>query len=868
MSQIQLLEPFVNGGIRNANFLNGAVLTAEDLRAAQDANWQEHDQLGMAAGAGVAWGLEAAISNASTVVQPLVHVTRGLALNRNGEAVALNTDLELLLVKAADPLPANAGAFAQCAPPGTGTTLTNLGIYILTVLPATSFQEQRPVTDLSSQGVGTACGSRYIVEGVKFKLLSLDTSALKNPTPLRQRTAQLATQLDGDLELLARTSGPAAATLQAQVTRNLNKLRNGVAHLCLGTDLMPAFAADAFTRDFNGNSPFISYGPLDDLFASQSLTPCEVPLAIVYWTIGGLQFVDRWAVRRRLSPQSLSRLWPLPWSPRRLAESEAAFLQFQEQMEQMLRTSTQAVTAATQATDNFQYLPACGFLPVIGNGSSAGFDPALFFGSLSAGGPTTIQGAKLAKLLYDSWLHRPVDLSAPALLQLYQVKENVDAIAAGQSSQLYYLFASREMQNIAENDAVAGSFHDAWDVYRGLVKRRVFLPNEATSDAIGARIMILAAIQDVMSVAQRNLSLAEGGSLDYQNVLGAFQDLYQVQRELVILFQSQIPGIAFPFDEDRLFFAESFSILLDKSPASLNAALQKKDAAAAVAAQGAINNMVGSWTGEGAAIGFLQVQYFGSTRGTVQVPSDPLPYPHTFQVTNRTDKTLTIDLHASIVAQHGGWDGSAQFSNDKGSNITSVTLVSGGTQAVNAMVTTPSTAQIGDTPILTVTVSVGPPHNLQQSASLGLRVQAVAGPPVLQTVVFTHTQQPPNASNVPLAQNLQFDLDLRYATQIAPFNADFTFTVTVTASGPTTADEWPGDIVNRAVTNPSPNVYQTVVNLVNGAALDTRVTFAIRTPPAKGAADKIANVAVHVEATIGGNKVSADAGPFTLTLIH
>src|SRR5215471_15808465 len=116
MSVVDLLEPVLNGGIRNTNFFNGRLLAAEDLTDFQTANAQQHQQLARALGEGIAYGLEVSLAASSTPAQALLHVSRGLALNRKGQAVALPSDVDLALVPQADAQSAEAGLFAACEP--------------------------------------------------------------------------------------------------------------------------------------------------------------------------------------------------------------------------------------------------------------------------------------------------------------------------------------------------------------------------------------------------------------------------------------------------------------------------------------------------------------------------------------------------------------------------------------------------------------------------------------------------------------------------------------------------------------------------------------------------------------------------------
>ncbi|MCB0238608.1 MAG: hypothetical protein KDH08_08165, partial [Anaerolineae bacterium] len=63
---LELLEPMLHGGIRNTHFFNGRLLTAGDLRAEQQANRQQHQQLGLAVGAGVVEGYDVRQAPSST----------------------------------------------------------------------------------------------------------------------------------------------------------------------------------------------------------------------------------------------------------------------------------------------------------------------------------------------------------------------------------------------------------------------------------------------------------------------------------------------------------------------------------------------------------------------------------------------------------------------------------------------------------------------------------------------------------------------------------------------------------------------------------------------------------------------------------
>lgn len=97
-------------------------------------------------------------------------------------------------------------------------------------------------------------------------------------------------------------SGTTRDLLGQLVTRSdaasMSKLRNLLAHLCFGAETRAGFSRDPFKR-VGGRSPYITRGVLDVLRSLKSLTDCDVPLAIIYWTADGIRFVDMGSVRRR-----------------------------------------------------------------------------------------------------------------------------------------------------------------------------------------------------------------------------------------------------------------------------------------------------------------------------------------------------------------------------------------------------------------------------------------------------------------------------------------------------------------------------------------------------------------------------------------
>src|SRR5205085_5030053 len=169
------------GGIRNANFFNGRLLSAEDLQAEQAANRRQHQQLGRAAGAGIVTGLEVRLTPGVTPPTE-VTVSAGLALNRRGQPLALSQDVDVALVPAPEPATAGAGLFGDCEPPQP--VLTGAGVYLLAISPASAFDGRVPATSLTGLGTfacgrggaapAAGCGAAYAVEGVQFRFVRVE----------------------------------------------------------------------------------------------------------------------------------------------------------------------------------------------------------------------------------------------------------------------------------------------------------------------------------------------------------------------------------------------------------------------------------------------------------------------------------------------------------------------------------------------------------------------------------------------------------------------------------------------------------------------------------------------------------------------
>jgi hypothetical protein len=437
MSAVSLLTPILTGGIQNVNFVNGRVLTAADMTAERTANLERQRLLGTCVGDGVASGFEVTVSPSSIAFgTQVVHVTAGVAVNRNGDVLQLVSDTDVTLATPAQTAPANSGLFAPCQPPRT--QLTNPGIYILTVMPATGYQGQAPMTPLNSSGVATSCTSQYATAGVQFRLAQLTLAS--TGTGLQPSLYTLANQIQTQLNNNA--SG-------ASVAPALSQFRNGLAYACFGIELLEAYPTNPF--EFLSQPPPPSYGLIEQARSAGLLTDCEVTLALLYWTPGGLQFVDLWSVRRRLTEGAITGAWPLLVGDRRRGEAEAMFLQFEDQVQSLLASETNL--ASVTADSYFLYLPPAGILPVTGDGISTvtgtpatpAFDMAAFFGAHASKDVATTDGNMLRTLFSAALEYEPMPLAQTRVIQLYLVWENFQAVNGGAAAPLALLFASPAM---------------------------------------------------------------------------------------------------------------------------------------------------------------------------------------------------------------------------------------------------------------------------------------------------------------------------------------------------------------------------------------------------------------------------------------
>jgi len=428
----ELLTPVLEGGIRHVNFFNGRLLTAEDLRDEQQSGQKQLRDLGQALGEGVVSGLQVekdpvAASGARVTITP------GTALNRKGDMLRLPTQISLELVPRETRQAAGNGDFIECSP-ATSATPTGTGVYVLVMSPASQLQDRAPKVGLKDNGVSRRCGSRYQVEGVQFRLIFLDA--------------------DSDVLLPAGLQTPVRNLLQkTTLTRaEESKLRNLLAHWCLGTVERKSFTGDLMAY-LPGGQQAIQYGPLDKIRRTgadqpQRLTGCDVPLSLIFWTGGAIGFVDMWSIRRRVHSAPASYAPPFPLDDRVHAENEAAFLQFQQQVAWLTAPNVSQIQLSTvRAQDYFHYLPSLGCIPYSTSPATRGFDYLKFFQGLTYRDRVIIEGIRLQSLLRFSLDCAPLAIESPQeseqLWWLYGIRENAALPGTGGNAVTHYLvFAS------------------------------------------------------------------------------------------------------------------------------------------------------------------------------------------------------------------------------------------------------------------------------------------------------------------------------------------------------------------------------------------------------------------------------------------
>jgi hypothetical protein len=392
---LQLQEPVKEGAIRSVNFFNGRLLTSKDLTREQQARREADWRNGLAAGDGVAFGLDVTrdtVGGQSTVVR----VSAGLALNRRGQTLRLTANTSVALTRSLQADTASC-IFADCNPIGGGTYVAGAGVYVLTIAPAEASEGHARTNGLDPANV--RCNVDATLEGVQFRLL------------------------------------PIAPTLYAGIDIGSSAFRNALAYRCFGTDV----GTDPFV-DLFADTPRRD-GLLESL-RPRPLTDLDVPLALVYMRGGAeVAFVDGWAVRRALTRDESGGLHGLVES-HRIAAGEAMFMQFQRHIADLVPPT--GALGGVSARTHFRFLPPVGAIPVAENAAGSAAEAA-FFAGMTVRGPAFVNAARVENLVRESLCYPPIDTQGKELVWLYAVRENRmgrDFATATPRPRAYLVFAS------------------------------------------------------------------------------------------------------------------------------------------------------------------------------------------------------------------------------------------------------------------------------------------------------------------------------------------------------------------------------------------------------------------------------------------
>jgi hypothetical protein len=294
--------------------------------------------------------------------------------------------------------------FANCTPLTGGTYVAGAGVYLLTIAPVQMSEGRAASNGLDPTNAG--CNTDATVEAVQFRLININ--------PLRY----------AGLDVSSR------------------QFRNRLAYRCFGIEAREQNVIDPWRVD----AP--RYGLIDEL-REVGLDDRDVPLAVLFWTVDGIQFVDMWAARRELlEPGALHDLPSFAFVARRrrLIESTAMCAQFQHHLADVLSA---AVTPATViAVDYFRYLPPFGFVP-LQSAPLRGFFEQTFFSGLvrrptfGSNQSTEFIDQRLLGLLRQQALEStPTDVTQGEFIWVYRPWQNTAASHAGNTVQLLVAFAS------------------------------------------------------------------------------------------------------------------------------------------------------------------------------------------------------------------------------------------------------------------------------------------------------------------------------------------------------------------------------------------------------------------------------------------
>lgn len=436
-------------------------------------------------------------------------------------------------------------------------------------------------------------------------------------------------------------------------------------------------------------------------------------------------------------------------------------------------------------------------------------------------------------------------------------------------------------QVVSNNRAVA-TFHEAWRVYGNIAKKGGFLPKTNSAEAIRSAIAITAYIQDTASAA------LSGEALSYVTsnvaILAAFQNMYERQHDLVVLFSSSIPGIT--DNSDHKYFSSLLNTKLEQDDASggrsLKNALTSGDVDGAIAAQDRINGIVMNQGGD-VTTGNLEVRYAGALGSSeTLVLNSTTPIIILFEIINKTNRTLpSINFKAEFLAPKDAWSQFASVIDPISRN--SLPFVSlepfdplkpnnpSATRQIGVAVSTPTTGVAdGDRGTLQLKAFVPAPMDVRNSDVRELVVGDTATPTPPASVTYTLNSpqvagSPTDArTNVPIAYGFTFNFNVNQGAQTRDFRCRVEISSLNTEANlfdfefSSTDNTWSID----PVTSTEIKKVSTVFQMTNGTSRSWQITVT----PSTGALLKILKFKAIVESVTDG--IKAESSELSINVTH
>ncbi len=692
---IDLGKPVVSpANVRETNYFNGRLLTAEALRDEQAAQVRRNALLGRSMGVGVVdglWVTTGPVDEAGFVRS--LNVTAGLAIDPLGRSVVLADGVTVRLVPEATVDDQEAGLFYRCRLPEPEPV--GAGAYILVATRVGVEEGLVPRVELQFEGVASDCGVARVTSGVRFDAIPAD--AALDPT-LRE---EVATWM---------ASGTVAGRSLA---------RNVLAYECFG-------ATSVAIRFEGGGDPSGGATPALSAGLRARLGEDQVPLALFVWQNHiGVDLLDVWSVRRLVSRDPVSAIDYLGTSGPAEQLATASLRQFQDHVRWLQGSTLSGVELVQlEARQYFRHLPAVGFLPVARLGADRGFEPRTFFGSMAPSHEIAVEASRLPDVTRrGAWEppipvhphppHDPagtsppisVDPNPPAVtVQLFEPRS--DGVRAAP----VLVFRRRGLDAPAECDAVADRFQSAWLAYEGLRAFHPFEPS-GTADAPKVRELLASGISRVVTRAAYTAALLCSGSLSHRPTIARFAEFHRVQLDLRNVLAALEASGAFTAVSGVETFLSQFDPLL----ASLLATANAGDLGGAVAAQDAINVLVGGQTGSGVPTRPVIVAYQTSDSSNLRPGQTS---NHDFTIENQASQPRTVDLFATIAGAPPVGGGSIpMLVSDWG---TAVTIVAGGALVTSLRMTPNSTQNVR---VVVAAPSSANPADLGKRAELTLRAR-------------------------------------------------------------------------------------------------------------------------------------------------